>query len=156
MMLGDLPGAVRSFEWFEQTFPNDIGEPFHSLCWTLALYRSGNTPSATRKLLQTMLLNLYLIPHLLGLEQKELDIWHWSNFAEKDYVQYTPPEILGLWDEQAREWAKETFQSRAFSQIRARYIEIYQELKHEPRGPRRTQLVDEAFRLQGLDPDWSS
>jgi len=148
MMLGDLTGAVRSFEWFEQTFPDDVGEPFQYLCWTLALYRTGNTTGASQKLLQTMLSNLYLIPHLLGLEQDELDIWHGSNLAEKDYLRYAPPEIFGLWDEQALQWAKEVYHSPEFCQVRARYIEIYKQLRHEPPGPQRNQLVSEAFRLQ--------
>lgn len=101
LILGDLAGAIRSFEWFEQTFSGDMGEPFHALCWTLALYRSGDIAGATRKLRQAMLSNLYLIPHLLGLEQDKLDIWHGSNLEAKDYVQYAPAEILGLWDQQA-------------------------------------------------------
>jgi hypothetical protein len=152
ILMGDLSGAVRSFQWFERTFPDDIGEPFHSSCWTLALYRSGDIRGAKRRLRQTMLLNLYLIPYLFGLEQGELDIWHGSNIAEKDYLQYAPPELLELWDKQAVQWAKETYQSPPFSQVRARYIEICYELKHEPRGTRRTQLVDEASRLEGWEP----
>jgi hypothetical protein len=156
MILGDLPGAIRSFEWFEQTFPNDIGEPFHSLCWTLALYRSGNILGAKHKLLQTMLMNLYLIPRLVGIEQEELDIWHGSNVAEKDYLQYAPPEIWGLWDDRALQWAKEMYQSPAFSRVRARYIEIHHELKHEPPGPRRSRLVNEASELEALNPDQSA
>jgi hypothetical protein len=100
-----------------------------------------------------MLLNLYLIPHLVGLEQEELDIWHGSNVAEKDYVQYAPPEIWGLWDDRGLQWAKETFQSPAFSQVRARYIEIYEQLRHEPPGPRRSRLVNEATGLEASRPD---
>jgi hypothetical protein len=148
MILGDLTGAVRSFEWFEQTFPDDVGEPFHYLCWTLALYRSGNIAGASQKLLQTMLSNLYLVPHLLSLEQDKLDIRHGSNIAEKDYLQYAPPEIFGLWDRLALQWAKEVYHSQEFCRVRARYIEIYKQLRHEPPGPKRSQLVSEAFRLQ--------
>ena len=64
VLLNNTAGAIKSFEWFEETFPDDIGEPFQYLCWTLALYRSGNREAATRKLRQTMLSNLYLVPHL--------------------------------------------------------------------------------------------
>jgi len=148
MMLGNTAGAVRSFEWFEQTFPDDMGEPFHCLCWALALYRSGDRVGASRKLLQAMLSNLYLIPHLLGMKQDRLNIWHGSNWAEKDYLEFAPPEILGLWDQQALEWAKETYQSPGFRQVCARYIEIHEQLRHEPVGPRRSQLVREAFELR--------
>ena len=151
MVLGDLPGAIRSFEWFEQTFPNDIGEPFHYLCWTLALYRSGNMAKASFKLRQTMLSNLYLIPHLLGLEQNELDIWHGSNIAEKDYLQYAPPEIWTLWDKSALQWVKDTYDSPEFCRVRARYIEIHAHLKFEPPGPKRSQLVSEAYGLETID-----
>ncbi len=148
MLLGDLAGALRSFEWFEQTFSDDSGEPFHSLCWTLALYRSGDTVRAKHKLLQTMLSNLYLIPHLLGTEQDTLNIWHGSNVAEKSYLQYGPVELLKLWDESALQWASEVYHSPEFRQVRTRYIEIGEQLKHEPVGPRRSQLVKEAFELQ--------
>ncbi|OIO95445.1 MAG: hypothetical protein AUK03_05485 [Anaerolineae bacterium CG2_30_64_16] len=153
LILGDLPRAIRSFEWFEHTFPGDIGEPFHCLCWTLALYRSGNMTGASLKLRQTMLSNLYLIPHLLGLAQDKLNIWHGSNLAEKDYLQYTPPEIWALWDEPALRWAKETYESPEFCRIRARYIEIYEQLGSEPPGPKRSQLVSEAFGLATMGKD---
>ena len=86
LLSGDLAGAVKSFAWFERACPDDIGEPLHSLCWTLALFRSGNAAGAFRKLLQTMLSNLYLIPHLLGLEQNKLDIWHPSNYSQNEAI----------------------------------------------------------------------
>ena len=151
LLMGDLAGAVRSFEWFEQMFPDDAGEPFHSLCWTLALYRSGNIPQAMQKLRHTMLSNLYLIPHLLGEEQSELDIWHGSNVAMKDYLHYLPPEFEALWDPPALQWAKETYESAGFRRVRSRYIEIYRQLKQERPGPRRSQLVNEAFELQNSE-----
>jgi len=152
LLLGDIAGAVKSFEWFELTFPDDMGEPSHFLCWTLALYRSGNLVGASRKLLQTMLSNLYLIPYLLGLEQSKLNIWHGSNFSEKEYLQYVPGEIWTLWDTPALQWAKETFDSPEFCRIRARHIEIYEQLQDERPGPRRSQLVAEAFSLRTLAP----
>jgi hypothetical protein len=148
LILGDLAGAIRSFEWFEQTFSGDMGEPFHALCWTLALYRSGDTAGATRKLRQTMLSNLYLIPHLLGVEQEILDMWHGSNTEQKGYLQYAPPEIWELWDQPALQWANKAYHSAELCQVRARYIEINKQLKTEPVGPRRSQLVKEMFELR--------
>jgi len=148
LLLDDTKGAIKSFEWFEETFPDDIGDPIQYLCWTLALHRSGNLEAATQKLRQTMLSNLYLIPHLLGLEQEEFDIWHGSNFKEKGYLQYIPQEIFELWDEDALQWARETYNGPELRQVRKRYIEIYRQLKSEPPGPKRSQLVKEAFQLQ--------
>jgi hypothetical protein len=150
LLLGDNQGALKSFDWFEQNFPDDMGEPEHYLSWTLALYRSGHIAAAEQKLLQTMLSNLYLIPHLLGLDQPELDIWHRSNIDRRDYLGYIPPEILALWDDAALQWAGETYHHPKLSQVRERYIEIYRQLKDEPRGPKRSQLVQEAFNLYKL------
>ena len=148
MLLGDTVGSVKSFEWFEQTFPDDMGEPFQYLCWALALYRSGDIGRASRKLRQTMLLNLYLVPHLLGMPHDRLDMWHGSNWAEMGYLEYAPPELFALWDQAALAWVKETYQSTKFRQVRARYVEIHEQLRHEPVGPRRSQLVQEAFELE--------
>lgn len=120
LLLGDTKGALKAFEWFEQNFPDDSGEPEHFLCWTLALYRSGHSAAAEPKLLRAMLSNLYLIPHLLGREQPELDIWHGSNIDRKDYLPYIPPELLSLWDDAALQWARETYDSAKFSQVRDR------------------------------------
>jgi len=145
---GDVPGALKSFEWFAQNFSDDIGDPMHYLSWTLALYRSGDLAAATRKLRQTMLSNLYVIPHILGLEQAVLDIWHASNLDQKDYVASIPAEIYALWDEAALTWAKDTYHRPEVRQVRERYIEIYRQLKSEPRGLKRSQLVKEAFELR--------
>lgn len=148
LLLDDLQGALASFAWFEQTFPDDVGEPAQYLCWTLALYRAGDLDAAARKLRQTMLSNLYLVPHLLGAEQAELDIWHGSNWAEKDYLNYVPDEFLALWDKDARQWLAETYHSPPFRQVRERYIAIWTQLKNEPVGPKRSRLVQEASRLR--------
>ena len=83
LLLDDIEGALQTFEWFKQEFPDDVGEPLKNLCWTLALYRVGDSDS----------------------------------------------EI---------------------EQIHDRYIEIGKQLKDEPRGPKRSQLVAEASKLRRL------
>lgn len=148
LLMGDIPGAVKSFAWFAKIFPDDMGEPFQYLCWSLALYRSGKLEEAAQKLQQTMLKNLYLLPYLLGIHQEPLAIRHGSSWAEASYLQYGPPEYFALWDEEARHWAQAQYKSLAFTQLRTRYIAIYQQLQTEPVGPKRQQLVREAFALE--------
>ncbi len=65
MLLGDNKSAVTSFLWFEEKFPDDIGEPGQYLCWALCLYRAGSSCEAEMKLIQTAFQNLYMIPHLI-------------------------------------------------------------------------------------------
>ena len=148
LLMGDIEGALQSFAWFQETFPDDGGDPMHLLCWTLALYQSNDPDAATERLRRTMLSNLYLIPHLLGIKQETLDIWHASNLTEQAHIGYIPPEVLALWDEPALEWLRSTYHSAEMQAIRDRYIAIYRQLKTEPRGPRRSELVEEASTLE--------
>jgi len=151
LLLGDTPGAMKSFDWFGRTFADDGGEPFHSLSWTLALYRSGRKDEASKKLRQTMLLNLYMIPRLLDLDQERFDMWHTSNWSEKGYLDEVSPEVFRLWDAQALEWARKTYDSIECRAGRARWIEIHRLLQKEPVGLKRAQLVNESSSLQSGD-----
>jgi hypothetical protein len=148
MLLGDDDGALDAFEWFEKEFSDDVGEPGHYLCWTLALHRAGNEVGAARKLRQTMLTNLYLVPHLLESPIAELDIWHGSNYAEPPYVEHIPGTYLQLWTEAEREWARGLYHSPGFQSVRARYIEISRALDTTPPGPERSRLVEELYELE--------
>ena len=148
LLLGDLPGAIQSFAWFEQSCPDDTGEPFQYLCWSLALYRSGKLDAASKKLRQTMLMNLYLLPRLLGLKQERLNIWHGTNWAEPSYLGDAPPELLELWDDPARRWARERYQSPEFTAVRTRYVEIHAQLLTLRPGPERSRLAEESIQLQ--------
>ena len=74
MLLGDLEGALRSFIWFEQEFPDDCGDPGQYLCWALALRRAGHLDKAESKLCGAMFENRYVLPKLLGLDPDEVGI----------------------------------------------------------------------------------
>ena len=148
MLLGDNEGALDAFRWFEMEFWDDAGEPGHSLCWSLALYRSGNEVGGAKKLRQTMLSNVYIVPHLLGSPIDELDIWHGSSDAEPGYIECIPEAYLQLWTEAEREWVSRLYHSPGLQSVRARYIEISRLLDTTPPGPERSRLVEEMYELQ--------
>lgn len=151
MLLGDVEGAIKSYEWFENNYPDDIGEPLQYITWTLALYRNGDMQAASDKLIQTMLMNLYMVPYMIGPKPKELDIWHGSNYAELEYIEYLPVEVFHLWHFEELDWARKLYHSPRFEKIRDRYIEIHKELKTEEPGKRRSELVNESSRMAHLD-----
>jgi hypothetical protein len=148
LLMGDTAGAIRSFAWFAQTFPDDSGDPLQYLCWTLALYRAEELEHAAAKLRQTMLANLYLVPRLLGLQQDHIDMWYPSNLAEQYYSDEVPEAVFALWEPPALHWAHTTYQDAFMQRVRRRYIAIYRQLKTERPGPKRSRLVAEAYRLQ--------
>ncbi len=149
LLLRDLEGALRSFKWFEAEFPDDTGEPGHYLCWTLALHRASVEEDAVEKLKQTALLNLNVLPNLLGKPaQDHSDLWLGSNDEWPEYVELIPTEYFQLWSKSEREWARSISSSPGFVAIIDRWIEIHAELKDLPRGKRRTHLVNEAWSLR--------
>ena len=149
MLLADNEGALAAFQWFEREFSDDAGEPAHSLCWSLALHRAGNEIGAARKLRQTMLSNLYLVPHLLGSPIAELHVWHGSSEAERGYIQCISEAYLQLWTEAELEWAAGLYHTPGFQSVRARYIGISRLLDTTPPGPERSRLVEEMHELEG-------
>ena len=150
MLMGDVDGALASFDWYQDAYPDDGGEPYQYLTWALALFRGGRRQEAFNKLYRTMLENLYLVPILLGRIPQRLDIWHGSNFAWIEYAYDAPQALLDLWDDVALQWAREVSEHPAVVEKVARYVAIHRELKNEPRGPRRTALVDEAYALKKM------
>ena len=148
MLLDDVDGALASFDWYVDAYPDDSGEPYQYLTWALALFRGGRRPEAIHKLYQTMLQNVYLIPFVLGHHPRRLDIWHGSNWEWLEYAAEVPPELLSLWDDVALQWAREISEHLTVAAKVARYVEIHRELKAEPRGPRRTALVRESSALR--------
>ena len=148
MLLGDVDGALASFAWYGDAYPDDGGEPYQYLMWALALFRGGRRAEAIHKLYQTMLQNVHLVPVVLGHHPRRLDIWHGSNWEWQEYAAEVPQELLSLWDDVALRWAREISEHPTVAAKVARYIEIHRELKAEPRGPRRTALVRESFALR--------
>lgn len=148
LLLGDEEGALAAFEWFEREFDDDVGRPDHGLCWSLALHRAGDDEAAARKLRQTMLSNLYVLPHLLGNPIGRLDIWHGTSDAEPDFVKQIHEPYLALWSEDEKEWAAGLYESPGFRSVRERYLEISRLLKGLGPGPERSRLVKEMSELE--------
>ncbi|GIV76293.1 MAG: hypothetical protein KatS3mg050_0687 [Litorilinea sp.] len=151
LLLGDVDGARKSFAWFQRTFPEDMGEPFQYLCWTLALYRVGDHDNAAKKLVQTWFQNRYLVSRLLGRDEQQPAIQHSTNWEQPEYVEHGPSELLDLWGESALLWARDVYETAWFKEVRATYLEIERRLESEPVGPERSRLVSERFRLIKLD-----
>ena len=151
MLLDDIGGARKSFAWFQRTFPDDMGEPFQYLCWSLCLFRLGKTQIAAQKLAQTWFQNQYLVARLLELDIPRLEIRYSTNWQTPEYMEDAPVELLHLWDEEALMWARQVYESDWFTRARAAYVELNLRLDHEPVGPERSRMVNEMFRMMRLE-----
>ncbi|MGD9487332.1 MAG: hypothetical protein AB7W47_04885 [Calditrichaceae bacterium] len=150
LLMDDVDSALKSFRWFEKNFPDDVGDPLQYLCWSLTLFKKGKLKEAENKLIQTMLLNLYLIPAILGKAQDQKDIYHDSSSEDKLYIDYIPPEYEKLWDNESRIWLTQTCESERFRKYRERNIELRILLEKEPIGSARNKLVNQLSELSSL------
>jgi hypothetical protein len=96
LLMSDAAGALRSYEWYEKAFPDDVPEAFNHLCWTLTLLRSGKVALAKSKLRELIFENLYIIPIFLGHTPKQYPFQHGSNWRELSF-------ILGVFPTSARD-----------------------------------------------------
>lgn len=147
MRLGDLEGALKAFAWFEREFSDDMGDVGHDFCWALALYRAGRLEEGTRKLRQAMLLSPPVFARVLGESWTQLSVDAARDGLDADEASLIIDEYLGLWTPDEFGWALGLYHRTDFARARERHVEIERLLKHEPRGERRTQLVEEMFAL---------
>ena len=151
LVLNDLDKSEKYFNWYENEFPDDCGEPIQKLCWSLSLFRMDKVKDAKIMLADLMLSNLYLIPHVIGDSiKKEYNIWHSTNFHYLDYTHDIPDEVIDCITSNEIEWLKENYNSLDFRRIRKRHIEIYQQLLSTKELEPRKKLLNEAYSLLNL------
>jgi hypothetical protein len=149
LLMDDVDGALAAFDWYGLEFPDDIGDPCHFLCWALALYKSGRLDSAANKLHETMLSNVFLLPHLFDFSLERLPLLHGNNEVELIYVrEWLEPEFISMWTASEKSWAEEVYNTPEFTMVRERFIEIETQLNHVSVGPARTALVNELFDMK--------
>ena len=151
LRIDDTQGALKNYQWFETTFPDDSGEPFHRMAWTLALHQNDDNKAANKMLLKTMLQNLYLFPLLFGENLEQIQMYHGSNLAELPYVQHAPKWMFALWSDSEIDWAESVYYSHLTTIVRDRYITIHQFLELEPPGENRNMFLEESRKLENLD-----
>lgn len=143
MLMGDADGALKSFEWFESKFADDIGEPAQYLCWTLALLKNNLIKEATEKLYQTMFSNLYLVPVLLSEKVVRFDFRHFSNWEHPEYATETAEELFNLWSAEDKKWVRETFYSDSFIAAREKFITLSKKLDDTDGSEERGNVISE-------------
>ena len=151
LMLGNVQDALEHYKWYQNTYPRDSGFALNFLCWSIILYRYGDFEEAEKKIIKTMLSNIFLIPFLLGHEIPSLDSWENRYYNELTEIEYFPHEILDHITREETEWIKTLYNSSRITAIREKYIEIDNQLENLPRGKKRTKLCDELFKIRGLD-----
>ena len=147
LLLDDHREFAAYHRWYEKTFEGDFGEPIHKLCAAVLLHRSGKENRARLMLAELMLANTYLVPALLGQEQTRHQMWHGSNFAELEYAQDIPEEIVRALRDEDLQWLSETHGSMEFRRCEEQFIELMQQLEKETVPARRSTIMRKEEKL---------
>ena len=151
LMLGNVQDTLDHYKWYQNTYPDDSGYALNFLCWAITLYRHGDFEEAEKKVINTMLSNIFLIPYILGHEIPSLDSWEDRYYNELMEIEYFPHDILDFITSEEMEWIKALHNSPKITTIRKKYIEIDDQLENLPRGEKRTKLCHELFKIRALD-----
>ena len=150
MILNEHEKSSEYFDWYCKEFPDDAGEPFQKLCWAISLFRMNKESRAKIVLADAMLSNLYLLPNVFGESIKEeYDIWHSSNFTQRDYSFDLPDDIWLNIKENEKNWIKESYNSFDLRRIRKSYVNIYSQLNTSNDFEERKALLKESYSLLG-------
>ncbi|HOW52853.1 MAG TPA: hypothetical protein PLV42_12515 [bacterium] len=147
VLVGDVEGALKHYKWFDRAFSDDCGDPLQYLCWTLALYRSGDLKKAYVKFLQTLFMNPFVVAKVLGIDYV-LPYEPHSNDVTKEWADDIPDEFYALWDGEAKRWFKESFENPKTRELLDRYNELEKRLETEPVGFTRRRIVEDLHDLK--------
>ena len=64
LMLGNVQDTLDHYNWYQNTYPNDCGYALNFLCWAIALYRDDDLEEAEKKIINTQLSNIFLVPFI--------------------------------------------------------------------------------------------
>ena len=93
----DLTGALRAYDQYARSYPDDVTDPHYLFSWGLALFQGGRLPEALSRWRMGFFQNPYIAPLLLGRPRPRQDIWLFSNLSQPDYAQDYLDYYLVLW-----------------------------------------------------------
>lgn len=144
MMSGAPEKAFDFIEWFEQEFPDDMGEPAFFLYAALACHHMGYQKKARSYLLNAMLSNIYMLPFLFSQPLSRQDIWHSSSYDLPEYIDEIE-DLLEAPTSEERKWLKAQFDSEIFTSARKKYVDTFRALDHVDDFCTRSRIVDEWY-----------
>ena len=137
----DYKGGLKYLNWFDKNFPDDIGDPIFLFEWTFILFKCGKLKEAEEKAHRTFFSNTYLWDIFLGKKLLNLDITEsssWEFQSIGNYFTYTSSDTEFI---EFTSWIQGVLNNRRFLETVNEFVQIEQQLKTEPVGQIRSELV---------------
>ena len=149
LCLNNLEGAIVHYDWFWDTYPDSIDEPFHTLGQIITKLRHGQEEGAQSLLKRLYASNPYLLPHILDIDLGNIEIPGASNWEEN--VLNAPKELYSYLSPEEIKWLRGIWSESDFSAFVRAYNNIQLALKGEPIGEHRRGLIDLRMKLISRD-----
>ncbi|MCX6258628.1 MAG: hypothetical protein NTW49_12135 [Bacteroidia bacterium] len=145
--LKDYAGGLRYLQWFNRTFPDDIGYPIFLFEWTIILFKTGKIKDAEKKALKTYFSNTYLFDkffekELIKTDKREVSNWAAQSLTNDFHYRHSNPELSEF-----ATWLDALIKSEKFQSITREYLDIEKLLLTEPSGENRSRLVGREHQL---------
>lgn len=140
VLAGDIERAAEYYDWYEQEFPDDTGEPAALLLGAIAAHRNKQSTKARIRLALAMLSNLWLPPFVAGRTFDAQEIWLSSNRSHPDYIDEIH-EFLETISTEERRWIGECLELPQFIALRDGYAATFAALNHENDFSRRHEIL---------------
>ena len=102
----------------------------------------GNNKEAEKKLLETLVQNIYILFALTNMKMGSHDIWHGSNFESPDYLHELPEELLPTFTTEEYYWIQKMIVSFTFQRVFKEYIATFHALKYEKEIGKRKAILN--------------
>lgn len=140
--ISDYKGGLKYFAWFDKNFPDDSGYPIFLFEWTFVLFKCGKLLEAENKAHITFFSNTYLLDKFLGKKPLQLDKNKSSNWEYESLVEHFIYTSKDTEFTEFGEWVETVLQSCIFLDKANEFIELERQLKDEPVGKRRSEIVN--------------
>ncbi len=144
----DYKGALAYFKWFHKNFPDDVAHAQFLFEWAFVLFKCQKLQEAELKASNAFFSNVYLFDvffekEVVELEQVEHSSWKIANLNK--YFSYKKSQKK--FSEFAI-WIEAILSSKAFLDKIELFFAIETQLKTEPLGEKRRQLVQQYYEMQ--------
>ena len=139
--IGDFRGALRYLNWFEEEFPQDIGDPLFHFIWTVALVENDRTEEAKKKAYTTAFSNTYLFDLLLDRPVEQMDKSELISFESLEFAEEIKGTCIKYGTERFFSWLKAFTESDEYRDNMNAFINLSKQIKHTEQGEERRALL---------------
>lgn len=141
MRIPDYKGAITYKKWFDKNFPDDIGNPFLSLSWSIAYYEIGKITETKIYTIDTAFQNIYLHSLLFDRKVNRIDMYE-HGYDMLEFAKSMIKDCKKTSTQNYLDWLKNFMVTEEYKEPINKFIALNKLLKDETNTDKRSELLD--------------